>query len=286
MRGYTAVAKWPEEGLQVQLAGGVPLSPELIEEYLKTLLETGCAVETVKNYRMKLNQLYQYLPEEKCVRPGTLEEWRSTLLEAGYSVSTINGCTAAANGLMIHCGHRELLVEKPLKYEHGVQPELTRNEYLRLLSAARSLGKEREYLLIKLFGSTGLMLRDLPRLTVEAVHERAIMVPAALHIPNCLWEELEGYVCRAGIIFGPLFVTRDGKPIGRNNITRMVQSVSRDARVAEEKATPRCLKKLYQATWAAIQSDIARLVEQTYDRLMETEQLSIAWSPETDDGGS
>lgn len=40
---------------------------------------------------------------------------------------------------MIYCGHRELQIEKTLKYEYGIQPELTRNEHLRLLSTARTL---------------------------------------------------------------------------------------------------------------------------------------------------
>lgn len=43
---------------------------------------------------------------------------------------------------MIHCGHRKLLVEKPLKCKNIVQPELTWNEYLRLLSTAQTLGTE------------------------------------------------------------------------------------------------------------------------------------------------
>ena len=49
-----------------------------------------------------------------------------------------------------------------------LQPELTRTEYLRLLQTARALGRERVYLLVKLFGTTGLTVQELEKVTVEA----------------------------------------------------------------------------------------------------------------------
>jgi len=264
-----------------QLSGGILLSPELIEEYLEYLMETGCAPDTQEAYQSKLHQLYQYLPENKCIQAGTLSQWRESLLEAGYAPRTVNVCTAAANGLMAFCGHREFQVEKQLKLQQDIQPELTRTEYLRLLSTARLLGKEREYLLIKLFGATGLTLRDLPRLTVEAVQDGKVGLPASvIRIPNCLQEELLDYIQRERIVSGPVFVTKAGNPIRRNNITRMIQGICKDARVPEEKANPRCLKKLYQATQDNIQANISLLVEQAHDHLLETEQLTIGWKQE------
>lgn len=281
MQGYTAVAKSPENQSRVHLDSAILLSPELIVEYLESLQKSGCASETITTYRLKLNQLYQYLPEDKCIRAGTLEAWRDALLESGYANSTINGCTAAANGLMIYCGHREFQVERPLKYDYGVQPELTRNEYLRLLSTARMLGSEREYLLIKVFASTGLALRDLSRLTVEAVNAGAVRLPDTIvHIPECLRTELLGYLRRVGILSGPIFVTKNGKPLGRTNVTTLIQRLCMDARVPEEKATPRCLRKLYQTTQDSIQANLSLLMEQAHDRLLETEQLAIGWEQE------
>ena len=283
MQGYTAAAKSPENQNRVHLDSAVLLSPELIEEYLESLQQSGCVSETITAYRMKLNQLYQYLPEDKRIRAGTLEAWRRSLLESGYANSTINGCTAAANGLMSFCGHRELQIEKPLKYDYGVQPELTRNEYLRLLSAARTLGKDREYFLIKVFASTGLTLHDLPYVTAEAVRDGKVKLRSSvLHIPGCLQEELLGYIHREGIAAGPLFVTKTGTPIARNSITKMIQGVCQAACVDEKKATPRCLKKLYQTTQAGIQASLSLLAEQAYDRLLETEQLSIGWEWESE----
>ena len=80
---------------------------------------------------------------------------------------------AAANGLMTYLGHRELQATAALPPPaEGERPELTRGEYLRLLSTARVLEKERLYLLVKVFGSTGLSVGELPRLTAEALDGR------------------------------------------------------------------------------------------------------------------
>lgn len=48
----------------------------------------------------------------------------------------------------------------------------------------------------------------------------------------------------------------------------------------EEKANPRCLRKLYQATQESIRANLVLLMEQSYDRLLETEQLAIGWEQE------
>nr|WP_326185983.1 hypothetical protein [uncultured Oscillibacter sp.] len=260
---------------------GLALSTELLDGFLDFLTEHGRTPETVKTYRVKLYQLYDWLPKDKRICRGTLEEWRKALLDSGYAPRTVNLCISAANSLLEVHGHRELQIGKPLEPESDIQPELTRTEYLRLLSTARTLGKEREYLMVKVFAATGISVRDLPRLTVEAAQAGKIKLPASVvHIPDCLGEELLDYAKRKGISSGPLFVTRSRVPYTRNGVTSLIQRLCADARVPEEKANPRCLKKLYQSTQASIQANIALLVEQSHDRLLETEQLSIGWKQE------
>jgi len=253
----------------------------VIEKYLDSLAQSGCIVETVKNYRKKLELLYKFLPENKRILIGTLATWRDALIEMGYSISTVNLCTSAANGLVSCFGHKELQIEKQLKRNQDMQPELTRTEYLRLLSTARILGKEREYLLIKTLGSTGMNLQDLSHLTVETVQTGIINLPTSLlFIPKCLCIELMDYALRRGVSSGPVFVTKNGKMIERTNITKLIQGLCQDARVDEKKATPRSLKKLYHTTQVTIQESLSPLIAQTYNRLLEAEQNTIGWREE------
>lgn len=254
------------------------LTWELIREYLEGLTGRGHSETTVESYRRSLERFYAWLPGEKKVLPHTLEQWGEALAAQGYSVRTVNLSLSAVNSLLTCCGRRELCAElRPLAESTG-QPELTRQEYLRMLTTARALGKEREYCLIKVFGSTGLTVRSLHLLTVEAA--RAGEVPGeagAVQIPEHLCGELLDYARRRGIRSGPLFVNRQGRPLDRTSVTSVIRRFCRDAQVEEEKATPRCLHKLYLSTRAQVRAGFDRMAEQRFGCLLEMEHASMAW---------
>ena len=225
------------------------------------------------------------------VRSGTLTQWQEELLKEGYSPRTVNARISAANGLMAFLERRDLQSVGTLDAD-GAQPELTRTEYLRLLTTARTLDKERLYLLVKLFGSVGLPLRELPRVTVEALAgEGSDAVRSGgniqeLRLPDFFRKELLAYAKREGIASGPLFRTKSGAPMGRTAVTDSIKRLCRDAQVPEEKGNPRCLKRLCQSTLDSIRSQAEQLVEQTYGRLMETEQRSIGWEADREVNGA
>lgn len=257
------------------------LTTEQLENYLEQLARKGRTTGTLETYRRNLYALFNDLPADKLLRPGTLEAWQKTLLERGYSPRTVNVRLAAANGLMSFLGRRDLQLVGALAVT-GSPPMLTRTEYLRLLSTARALGRERAYLMTKLFGSTGLPVQELPKITMEALQEETIFVRSngvlqALHLPSFLRRELLSFARREGIVSGPLFRTRSGAPIGRTAVTDTIKRLCRDAQVDEAKANPRSLKQLWQATQDGIRAQVDRLVEQTCAQLVEMEQLSIGW---------
>lgn len=257
---------------------GLTLTPELIDEFLEYLRNCGRTAPTLDTYRRNLGFLYAYLPEDKRLRHGTLEKWRQDMVASGYAAKTINVRLSAADSLLNYCGRRELQSNGPLEHGGVVQPELTRNEYLRLLSAAKILGKEQAYLLVKVFGSIGITVQQLPELTVECARQGRITVGRAIRrIPNCLCKELLDYAAREGISSGQLFQTKDGRPLHRSAVWSSIHSLCWDANVDEEKATPRCLRKLYQATQAGIRANLSVLLDQSFERLVDTEQLTIGW---------
>ena len=260
---------------------GLSLTPEALEAYLDSLSRRGRVSGTLDAYRRNVYALYQALPEDKTVRPGMLKRWQRELLDEGYSPRTVNARMSAANGLMGFLGRRDLQYVESLDVD-DIQPELTRREYLRLLTTARALDKERLYLLIKLFGCTGIPVQELPRVTVEALEIGQITIRSGgmlqrLHLPDFLRRELLSFARREGFISGPLFCTRSGRPLGRTAVTDSIKRLCRDARVPEEKANPRCLKRLWQSTQDSIRAQLDLLVEQACDRLMEAEQLTVGW---------
>lgn len=261
---------------------GVPVTRQQIADYLASLQARGCVESSVRQYSRDLTLFYDFLPDGKEITRTTLAGWRAELLARGYAPRTINAAISAANSFFGWLGRREYQLPQQLEIPDDVQPELTRAEYLRLLSTARAMGKERAYLLVKVFANMDLAVRELPQLTVEAVEKGRVILPfnnvrRIVHIPATLRDELKHYIRRTGILSGPVFVTRTGKRLNRTAVTAAVQGLAHDAQVSPEKCNPRCLRKLYQSTMAGIDASVRLLVEQTHDRLLEQEQLTVGW---------
>ena len=261
---------------------GVLLTQESIEQFLDACQSRGRVEGTLQWYRRGLNRLYQALPEDKFIRQGALEQWREELMEMEYTPGTVNMFLSIANSYLDFVGHREYQLASQLKLKSSLQPELTREEYVQLLRTAKALDKERLYLLIKLFASTGLSVQELPNVTVEAVQKGEIVhfphkVEQRVRIPECLRKELLGYIRRNGYTSGPIFQNKDGGPLNRTYVSIAIRRLWVEARIPEEKGNPRCLKRLYQNTRSDIENNVAMLVEQALDRVLEQEQSAIGW---------
>ena len=261
---------------------GVRLTRDGIERFMAVCQAEGRVEGTLKWYHRGLKRLYDDLPGDKTIRHGTLGRWRDKLVKKGYAPSTINSYLSVNNAYLDFVGHREYQLANQLKSETELQPELTRTEYLRLLQTARALGRERVYLLVKLFATTGLTVQELEKVTIEMVQSGKLTVifsrnKQILHIPEGLQKELLDYAKRNSCLSGPIFLTKEGTPMSRTYVSTIIRQLCTAARVPEEKGNPRCLKRLYQSTRAGIEDNIALLVEQAHGRLLEQEQLEIGW---------
>ena len=273
-----------ETALQDRTAAPAELTVtwEEVCRYLDSLAARGRRRETIQVYRPKLEAFYHFLPEDKRVAADTLELWRAALLREGYSPGTANTHVSAANGLLAYLGRRDLQLIGQLDTEGEIQPELSRTEYLRLLATARNLGRERTYLMVKVFALTGIRVSELNRVTVRAVEEGRVLTACDgraqyVLIPACLRKELTVYLRRVGITAGPVFVTRSGRPMRRTQVSGEIRTLRRDARVDGDKSNPRCLRRLYQVTQERIRDSVQILAEQAHERMLEEEQLTVGW---------
>lgn len=273
-----------ETALQDRTAAPAELTVtwEEVCRYLDSLVARGRRRETIQVYRPKLEAFYHFLPEDKRVAADTLELWRAALLREGYSPGTANTHVSAANGLLAYLGRRDLQLIGQLDTEGEIQPELSRTEYLRLLATARNLGRERTYLMVKVFALTGIRVSELNRVTVRAVEEGRVLTACDgraqyVLIPACLQKELAVYLRRVGITAGPVFVTRSGRPMRRTQVSGEIRTLCRDARVDGDKSNPRCLRRLYQVTQERIRDSVQILAEQAHERMLEEEQLTVGW---------
>lgn len=255
------------------------MTPELIEKYLQARRSDGLTEETIQNYRGKLNKVYNFLPEgSKTIYRGTIRSLAGTSLEHGFSTQATNVLLAAADGFVIWCGHPELQAFMRLERDPVIQPELTRTEYLRLLSAAKSAGKERDYLIIKTIVLTGVRAAELVAMTVEEA-ERGWVTNGEENrrIPAPLKQELLSFAKRNGILSGPLFRGNRETCMCRSSVTLALNSLSDIAQVDEKKCNPRCLRRLYQQTQEQYQEMAQTIVDQARERMLENEQRVYGW---------
>lgn len=258
------------------------LDNETIEAFCEHLSAKSRQPDTQKRYRTYLLELLDYLGEEKRISKDILLDWKEQLTEDYSSISTINVRISTINRFLNFVGRRDLQIER-VKHKKSVESrDLSRNEYLRLLQAAKLRNKERLYLMIKVFATMGLPVGDIKNFTVETLNsghlsDADMEQGYELFIPASLKKELNSYVKRNGIICGPVFCTRNGNPVDRTNISFEMRNLSREARVAPEKCNPRSLAKMYASTREEIDNQMAILAERAYVRILESEQRVCGW---------
>lgn len=102
-------------------------------------------------------------------------EYKTKLCET-HAPTSVNAALSSLNCFFAFCGWYDLNV-KNLKIQRQIfastEKELTKTEYERLLTAAKSKKNERLYLLMQTICSTGIRVSELKFITVEAV-ERGI----------------------------------------------------------------------------------------------------------------
>ena len=257
------------------------MTSQLVKEFLERLRAEGRSASALQTYGTALGMLYRFLPEDKLLDSGSGPLWREHLKGQGYSPRTINHRVSAFNSFVRYLGRRQWQIEGlPLPADQAPAPSLTRAEYLRLLAAAKELGKERSYLLIKAMGGAGMGLQDLPLVTVKAVEAGAVPRPGgeALELAGTLREELLDYARRAEISQGPVFVTREGSLMNRSQVWKAIQLVCPAAGVPLEKGSPRCLTGLFQRTRQELAAGAAGSARQAYEDLLEEEQERSGWA--------
>ena len=254
-----------------------------ISDFLQSEKCAGWNPDTRRYYTNCLQDLLAFTRQHGEPTEQLLTQWVDRLQKT-YGRKTVNVHIAAANQYFRWCGRLDLLREH-IKSETTTDPPtptVTRAEYLKLLRAARALGKQRTYLLIKLFATTDLPLQCLDQVTAEIVKAGQGTldyhgVTIDFRCPPPLQRELLDYMARNGVYRGPVFVTRNNRPISRIAVFKSMQELCQAAGVPEEKGNPRSFRNLYKTTQQELDDRVAVLKNQMYDQMIEMEQAAVGW---------
>ena len=138
------------------------MTSEQMQSYAEHLRMEECSESTVRKYDNALASLYGWLPEDKSVTKGRLLAWKAEISEKN-AASTVNVMISAVNSFFAFMSWENLRV-KQVKTQRRIyrdkDRELTKEEYMRLLNAARNKGNLRLYYLMQTLGSTGIRISD------------------------------------------------------------------------------------------------------------------------------
>ena len=223
---------------------------------------------TVRKYVGAVMSLFRFLPPEKTVTRELLLAWKAEI-SVRFSASGANVMISAVNrfcAFMSWSGFRIKQIKVQRRIFRDCDRELTRAEYMRLLNAARAKGNSRLYWLMQTLASTGIRVSELRFVSVESLRSGRAVVDCmgkrrVVMIPQKLREKLLAYCAETGVKSGPVFVTRNGKPLNRSNIWKELQGLCAAARVDARKVFPHNFRHLFAVAFYRAEKDIAKLAD-------------------------
>lgn len=240
-------------------------SKTLLEQFENYLRSEEKAEATTEKYIRDVTAFFSWADGKELTKPVVLS-YKAHITER-YAPASINSMLSSMNCFFAFLGRHDLKV-KTLKIQRQLflsrERELTRTEYERLLRAANAGGNSGLALLLQTLCATGIRISELRHVSAEAVRAgRAVIYckgkMRVVLFPKRLCKMLQSYATKRKIKSGPLFVTRNGKPLDRSNIWKLMKMLAKKAGVAKEKVFPHNLRHLFARSYYQMEKDIVRL---------------------------
>lgn len=255
--------------------------------YAQYLRQEERAPASIEKYRRELENFSAWAAGREVTRE-TAAEWREELLRLGLAPATVNAKLSALNGFFRFLGWEEcrvrlLKVQRKLFRDPG--RDLSREEYLRLLTAARETGRERLELLMEAVCSTGIRVSEVPCLTVEAARAGRAVIRLkgkirTVLLPGKLCRKLLKYAQKQKTVSGEIFLTRDGRSLSRKQIWREMKALCSRAGVEPSKVFPHNLRHLFAVTFYRVCRDVVKLADMLGHSSVETTRIYLLSSGE------
>lgn len=207
--------------------------------------------------------------------------YKAHIMDVGYASRSVNSMLASINSFLNYLGLPEFRA-KGLRLQQQVyvpeERELTKEEYLRLLSAAEVRPQLR--LIMETICATGIRVSELRSFTVESVRQENVIARCKskirpILVGRKLRKKLLAYASEQKIRTGAIFLARNGRPLSRTQIWAQMKSLCRLADVSIKKVFPHNLRKLFARCFYQVQKDIAKLADVLGHSSIDTTRIYI-----------
>lgn len=243
------------------------ISKKVISGFVAYLKEHEKSASTISTYRRALVSLNLYTNDDSLSKEKLLKY--KAYITRKYSPSSCNVLIAAINCFLRYEGRTDLFI-RPLKIQRSIyapeNKELTKKDYERLIISAEKSGDYRTALAIQTICGTGIRVSELQYITAEALRIGRAHICCkgknrVVFIPQTLCNLLKKYIVDLNITSGPVFVTRNGRPIDRSNLWKSMKKLCANSGVKSSKVYPHNLRHLFARTYYSHQRDISRLAD-------------------------
>lgn len=239
----------------------------LIRDFENYLVVEEKSSATIEKYLRDIRAFYNFV-DGRTVKKELLIEYKKMLMEK-FAPSSVNSVLSGLNMFFDFNQWYELKV-KLIKIQKQIfldkEKELSKQEYERLLTAAKAKGNRRLYYLMQTICSTGIRVSELRFITVDAVNRGQALINCkgkmrVVIIPRQLAKILKKYATERKIFEGAIFVTKNKKPLDRSNIWADMKKLCEMAGVSKDKVFPHNLRHLFARTYYSLQKDVVRLAD-------------------------
>lgn len=240
------------------------ISEKDIKNFERQLLNEEKSAATIEKYLRDIRFFGKYLGDREITKENVM--LYKERLKSDYAPASANSMLVALNCFLrflrlSECSVRLLRIQRQIFCRED--KELSRQEYRSLLRAANG---RRISCIIQTICGTGIRVSELEYITVEAVKAGKASVDCknktrVILIPASIKEMLKKYIRKNGIVSGPVFLGRNGRPLDRSSIWRQMKALCKTAGVAAGKVFPHNLRHLFARTFYSIEKDIVRLAD-------------------------
>ena len=245
----------------------IRITDKLLKGFVSFLKEQEKSQSTISSYKRELFSLQMFLDDNPITKERLLGY--KSMITSNYKPSTCNVAISAINSFLQYVGRTDLFV-KPIRVQRQIfenkEKMLTKKEYNKLIQTAKINGQKQLSLIIQTICATGIRVSELQYITVDAVkngqaHIRCKGKNRVVFIPKSLCILLKKYVINRNITNGPVFRTRNNKPIDRSNLWKAMKKLCTISGVKSSKVYPHNLRHLFARTYYTQQKDLSRLAD-------------------------
>lgn len=250
-------------------SNGRIITEERIHQFKRELHRSEKMGNTIAKYMRDIRKFQVYLNGREVTKELAVEYKEYLRCCGKYKISSINTFLVVLNRFCECMGWYDVKV-KHIKIQNEVFcPEkrcMSRQDYAKLVRRAKAKGNLRLAMIILTLACTGARISELIHFQVDTLKSGMVQIynkgkSRIILMPDDLRQELLAYAQKSGIKKGPLFQTKNGRPVNRSNIWREMKALGEQTDVDKEKVFPHNFRHLFARTFYELKRDIATLAD-------------------------